>query len=517
MASSVLELLIQARDEAAAVLEGVGQAGAKAGDLIEKHWLKASAVLGGAAGAIEGLARKQQDQRIKMEQLAIRTGQTTEEVNKFARELANVGFPLEDVTGLMELAARQGLEGKDAIAGYANFWDLVADATGGSAIALAEAGTGLRAMGIAAGEEGAALDAFGFITKNTTGSVDEFLAFVGKAAPELTDMGVSVNDAAAILGVLEAHGISGRKAISEFTSAAGSADGDLTKLLGTLGVTAEEFAGMQGKVEGSGKILDDFAGTVDASFPPLQKLQHELGEVLTSFQGPIKAAADFAPLLSGVAAAMPIVAMASKIHLIPMLIGMAAAGWAAIAPWLPLAAAIGAIAAIGFVIWKNWDTISAALKAIWGGIQDFAVDAFNSIVEVAKTAANLITLPYRIAFEGIRAVINTVTSAINDIPEISIPSWVPIFGGNSFSIPHIPEIPSLPSFEHGGVVGGPLGQAQLAIVHGGERVIPAGGGLNIGTLVIHASSEVEGRAAARGLFDELRRLELTGQIAQVTR
>jgi len=51
-----------------------------------------------------------------------------------------------------------------------------------------------------------------------------------------------------------------------------------------------------------------------------------------------------------------------------------------------------------------------------------------------------------------------------------IPDWVPGIGGKHFGI-NIPKV-SLPSFATGGVVPGPEGQPQLAIVHGGETIIP---------------------------------------------
>ncbi|MCR4339642.1 MAG: phage tail tape measure protein, partial [Gemmatimonadaceae bacterium] len=382
MAASTLELLIQAKDDASKVLEAVGDAGSKAGDLIEKHWLKATAVLAGAGAGIEALARKQQGQKIALEQLAIRTGKSTEETNELARSLANVGFPLEDVTGLMELAARQGLESNDQIAAYANMWDLVADATGGSATELASAGVALKAMGIGATEQAQALDAFGFITKNTTQSVGDFLGFVEKSAPQLTEMGVSVNDAAALLGILEQHGISGRKAISEFTSAASTADGDMTKLLATLGVTAEEFAVMQGKVEGSGVVLEQLAGVVDANFTPLQKMQHELTELGARFAGPIQGAADFAPALIAIGPAVKGVQMA--MGTLPKVIGLVNGAMLLLAAnpiVLIIIGIVAAVAALGvglWLLWRNWDTVWGFITGAFERAAGFISGLYNS-------------------------------------------------------------------------------------------------------------------------------------------
>jgi hypothetical protein len=45
-----------------------------------------------------------------------------------------------------------------------------------------------------------------------------------------------------------------------------------------------------------------------------------------------------------------------------------------------------------------------------------------------------------------------------------VPGWVPFIGGNSISVPH------LPTFHSGGVVGGPVGSPQLALLQGGEQV-----------------------------------------------
>jgi len=58
--------------------------------------------------------------------------------------------------------------------------------------------------------------------------------------------------------------------------------------------------------------------------------------------------------------------------LIPSLTATAAAGWAAIAPWLPLVAAIAAVIAIGWLLYDNWEEIVEATRFIWSLCLNFS-------------------------------------------------------------------------------------------------------------------------------------------------
>ena len=70
-------------------------------------------------------------------------------------------------------------------------------------------------------------------------------------------------------------------------------------------------------------------------------------------------------------------------------------------------------------------------------------------------------------------------------------------------------------FEHGGVVPGPTGSPQLAVVHGGETITPPGGGssgltiqINAGTIVADQYSVDEfARKIDEALFRRSRRKE----------
>ena len=73
----------------------------------------------------------------------------------------------------------------------------------------------------------------------------------------------------------------------------------------------------------------------------------------------------------------------------------------------------------------------------------------------------------------------------------------------------------IPGFASGGIVPGPIGQPQLAVVHGGENIQTPeqqqsgnGGGIQIGNITINANSRAEGEAAANGFNDRLRAMGL---------
>ncbi|KPC75673.1 hypothetical protein ADL26_06185 [Thermoactinomyces vulgaris] len=95
-----------------------------------------------------------------------------------------------------------------------------------------------------------------------------------------------------------------------------------------------------------------------------------------------------------------IVAVAGAIlgALIPSFIGltaslkaMAIAAWSAMAPLLPWMLAGAAVAAVAYLIWQNWDTVSGWLQAAWNWLWTGATTIFNGIVETIKTIWNGIT------------------------------------------------------------------------------------------------------------------------------
>ncbi len=127
-------------------------------------------------------------------------------------------------------------------------------------------------------------------------------------------------------------------------------------------------------------------------------------------------------------------------------------------PILAIIAVIALLVAAVILVVKHFDKIKAAavmvgnaLKAVGQTIADFFVGCFEGVVAAIK-------LPFNIAI----AMINGIAAKINGL-KISIPDWVPGFGGKTFSV----NIPTLPMLAKGGFTAGP----SIAGEDGEEAVI----------------------------------------------
>lgn len=191
-------------------------------------------------------------------------------------------------------------------------------------------------------------------------------------------------------------------------------------------------------------------------------------------------------------------------------------------PVLATVAAIGAVVAIGILLYKNWDTIKAKaselgekVSAIFGNIKMWASDAIQNLVSMFQTnfpvlsafisgwwqsisaaagnvkaifqniidfVQNVFSGNWSAAWENIvnifgnlfgmivnlaKAPINGVISAINFVLDkingisVTIPDWVPVVGGNTLGF----NIPLLTPLATGGIVTGPT---PALIGEGGE-------------------------------------------------
>ncbi|MDX2648658.1 hypothetical protein ACFYYN_05885 [Streptomyces sp. NPDC001902] len=120
----------------------------------------------------------------------------------------------------------------------------------------------------------------------------------------------------------------------------------------------------------------------------------------------------------------------------------------------------------------NMDKVSAALakgvKWAWNAILGAIRSHAGPIKSVLKGIINAFTALPRAYVSGI----NHMISALNRV-HVSIPGWVPVIGGKSFSI-HIPQIPNIPALAQGGVVPARSGGTLAVVGEGGEAeaVIP---------------------------------------------
>ena len=134
---------------------------------------------------------------------------------------------------------------------------------------------------------------------------------------------------------------------------------------------------------------------------------------------------------------------------------------------------IAALIAVIVLIATKTKFFQTVWNASWGWIKKTAVSVWDwlqglpaKIGAVFGKIAGFITAPWRAAFNFIADAWNNTIGSLR----WTVPSWVPVIGGNTVAVPQLPK------FYNGGVVPGSPGSEMLAVLQAGERVIPAGRG-----------------------------------------
>lgn len=448
--------------------EEIGSTFERMSDAISEN-LGKIAVGGAVAGAsMEAFARKERDTTVEARFLARQLGTTEGEMLDLISSTSNATFPLEDVTALMRTAAQRGLEGEDSLVNFANFWDMIGDATGESATSLGESSVALAALGIEVGNEAEALDAFGFIMDNTTQGVGDFLRFVERTGPQLNDLGLDIDQTAGLLGAMEQElGLSGRMARTEFRKAVGEADGDLGAMLETLGLSADTLDRYTDQVKGSGGAISDNADIFADARTPVENMTAairaqlfrypQLGEAAGALAAPLTAlgpaamgftqgAQALSMISGGVTKALGVlrvgfvklgaVILANPIFLIgALLIGVAVLVWkfrdeiveALVGAWEWIKEKVGALVdwfrtaipdAISAVVdWvkENWPLILAIITGPIGLAVKFIVDNWDRIKQAVSDAVQAVRDFVRRGFERLRDTVKTLIERVRDL------------------------------------------------------------------------------------------------------
>lgn len=379
-------------------------------DTLADNWGKIALGAAGMGAGIEALGRKQADLTEDTNRLARATGYNADEMRKAAGDISNVTFPIEDALDLMQTGHQRGLEGIDALQEYATTWDTIGDATGLSGPALAEAGVALEQLGISAGEEEQALAAFGYITQETTSDVSEFMDFVGRLGTDLGDLGLDINDTAAVLGILEGEmGMTGKVARQELNEALRESDGDLSAFYESLGITDGMMDEYRENVAGSSDVIQDLADEHGNSYTVMQEFQHMISELSYAYGPLIQAATALVPLMLAVGPAFKIAAMAKGVF--------SAALWASPITWI-VAGVIALIAVIWLLV-SNWDEVSAWLIGVWEVIRDTATSLFSAIgdfiVGIFSSVGEFISSTWNSAVEITSNLLSTIWDTVVSI------------------------------------------------------------------------------------------------------
>ena len=95
----------------------------------------------------------------------------------------------------------------------------------------------------------------------------------------------------------------------------------------------------------------------------------------------------------------------------------------------------GAISAVFDAFLVSVTTVWGAIKAVIGGVVDFIIAIPSRVMGIFGGVAEAISGPFKTAFNLIAKAWNNTVGSLS----FSIPDWVPLVGGKSFSAPKIPE------------------------------------------------------------------------------
>jgi hypothetical protein len=290
-------------------------------------------------------------------------GMTRDETDNLATSLSNATFPLDDATATMSSLSEQGIESRDDMEEVATAMDSVADATGTSAETVANSmGPALSAFGEDLTDAEEHMDTFTFVANNTTMDVDEFGGAIERMAPDLQEMGLSLDETAQMMAALEEKGITGRQAIQEIRQATNEAEGDQQAFKEELGLTESEIAAQSDALENAKGSTKAHAEAANESLTPMDSLRSAFEDAKLQASGLIGPVSAAAPAMQAAGIAAMTLSTVNTSALIPSLSGVLAALTPLLPVLLPLIAAVGAFA-------LAWQHDFMGVRAI---VEDFA-------------------------------------------------------------------------------------------------------------------------------------------------
>ncbi|QCW03572.1 phage tail tape measure protein [Natrinema pallidum] len=351
---------------------------------VEPAGVAAGGALAGVGTAAQGVLDDTQATRESLGRTATTMGLTRDEAEDLATSMSNATFPLEDVQGTMDSLAQQGIESEEKMREVAGAADMVADATGTTAEAVAQnAGPALEAMGEDTADLEEHMDTFTHVARNTTMDVEDFSKMVRKTGPEIEEMGLSVDDTAAIMAALEDKGMDSRTAMREFRQASNDAEGDQDELMDSLGLTSEELEAQQEALEDAEGTTEDHAEAANESLSAQDDFRAALEDAKL-------AASDYLEPLSALAP----VTQAAGIGLM----GLSAINVSAVAPSFaavsaaaaPITAVVLGLAAAATAAYVIWERDIGGIQGKTAAAKEFIVDAFGTVSDFVASAMDTV-------------------------------------------------------------------------------------------------------------------------------
>ena len=531
--------------------------------------MKGVAMAGGAltiAGA--AAAKLGQEYQEATNTIAAGTGATGKQLEGLTQSFKNVWKDVPQdaatVSGVIaDLNTELGLEG-DQLEDVSKAFLDVSRAMGEEAQPMIKAvADSMVAFGVPAEETRSQLDKLTTVSQAVGVPMTTLADTVKKFGPQLQTMGLSLDEATALVGNMEAAGLSASKMMPGLNTAVKKlADEGVTDIAGGLQSMIEGIQNAETDSEALALATDAFGAGAGVRFKDaidkgvfslddmIKAMDNSDGKVEELGKATLTTSDKFDIMKNKVKEGLaPIGNFANTIGPMVIMIPAIATGISAMAAsqtiataatWLQTAAMsalnlamgpigliiLGIAAAIGagILIWKNWDVIVEKfreglekIKPVFEVVKEFLTGALDSLKLKWDLIWNGMADTVKLVWDGIKGYVNLWIEALNflirgaNMINIKVPSWVPKFGGKGFSF-NIPEIPKLAS---GGIVTSPT--VAMIGERGPEAVIPLSKG-GVGGITINILGPTYGfddfeRRVGEAIVDGVRRGGFSGILA----
>jgi len=219
----------QAAEKELDKLDATTQKSGKSMQNLSAKCTAAGAVMTGLGASIVLLTDSAKKTNAELAVTALQLGVSTEEMRDLALATTNVTFPLEEVTASFDLLTRAGETDTEVISGVATAYDTLGDATGNTASKVTETMvTALKTFDISAEESTQSIDGITYMLRNSIVEMENLDSVLGYITPDVVDLGFTLDDTTAALGVMADKGMSGAVVTREFRSAITEATADTT-------------------------------------------------------------------------------------------------------------------------------------------------------------------------------------------------------------------------------------------------------------------------------------------------
>ncbi len=425
-------------------------------------------------------------------------------VVSYGAPLRSLGFEVDEATTMLAKWEKEGVNTELVLGGMKS-------GLGRTAKAMSDGGAAAQAAEVAQAKYNEVLEEFGegseeaqtaafklddankkaakTMAESIPAAFNETVAAIKGASSETEAFGIAIDAFGVKAGPDMARAVlEGRLEIGDLTDAVGETRNAIDETYKSTLDWSDKLGMLKNKVVGALGPMGQVGMAIGGVGSAIGPVMTAGAKLVGLFTAKAAAAAAGAAGVTGLAMAETAEGVAAGSATVPTM-SFAGAVWAVMAPVLLVAAAIGALVLAGYLLIKNWDEVKAGAAKLWGWFQqgfDNMLAGINSvwqgvqrgwdsflgflgkvpgfIGEVMVGVANLITLPFRTAFNAVAWMWNNTIGKLS----FTFPSWVPGLGGKGFDVPDMPE---MKSFHTGGVVPGVPGSNVAILAQAGERVL----------------------------------------------